>query len=259
MINLTDNAKRHLDSYLQQVRTCLKDCSTVDVNEVEQNIKEHIENEFQGVTKPVSFDDLEAILKKLGSPEQWVPEEEISLWRKFILRLRSGPEDWRLAYISFGLFLLSLLVGKEMPFFAVFLWPIIIFRGTANVVLLLASFCVARAALTVTPAKDKLDGQKWLLYPPLIIVYVPFVILILGWPLSPFNLAPKEIINQSVLALGVTGLWWTVLGIVFCIWPRLTRLIFRPFVNWWNRKQAIALMILGLLLVIGSAIKHFWI
>ncbi len=106
MINLTDNAKKHLDNYLQQVRTCLKDCLTVDADEVEQNIKEHIENELQSSTEPVSFDTLDDVLKRLGSPQQWLPEEEIAWWRKIIIRLRKGPEDWRLAYITFGLLLL---------------------------------------------------------------------------------------------------------------------------------------------------------
>lgn len=73
MINLTDNAKTHLNNYLQQVRTCLKDCSSIDADEVEQNIKEHIEGELQDSSEPISYDALDAVLKRLGSPQQWVP------------------------------------------------------------------------------------------------------------------------------------------------------------------------------------------
>ncbi len=257
MKTLSENAKGHLDKYLHEVRSCLAGCKSVDADEIERDIIEHIESELESVEEPVGFDEVDAVLKRLGSPQQWVPEEEMSWWRKIIFRLRSGPEDWRLVYISFGLFLLSFLVGKQMSFFAVFMWPIIIFRSTSNVVLLLASFCVARAAIMVTPDRDKLGGQKWLLYPQLIIVYVPLAILILGLPFSLFCRTPNQFINQSVLEYGVIGLSWIVLGIVFCIWPKLIGLIFKPFVDWWNRKQAIALMILGLLLVIGSATEHY--
>ena len=70
MINLTDNAKEHLDSYLQQVRGCLKDCSSVDADEVEQNIKEHIDCELQDSSEPISYDVLDDVLNKLGSPQR---------------------------------------------------------------------------------------------------------------------------------------------------------------------------------------------
>jgi len=99
MINLTDNARKHLDNYLQQVRTYLKASPTVDADEVEQNIKEHVENELQDSPEPVSFDALDDILKKLGSPQQWLPEEERPWWRKIILRLRTDRQKylWRIS------------------------------------------------------------------------------------------------------------------------------------------------------------------
>ncbi|MFC1738797.1 hypothetical protein ACFL1G_07110, partial [Planctomycetota bacterium] len=229
MINLTDNAKKHLDDYLHQVRTCLKGCSSVDADEVEQNIKDHIESELQDSSEPISFDALDDVLKKLGSPQQWLPEEEIAWWRKVILRLRKGPEDWRLTYISFGLLLLSFLVDKQMPFFAVFLWPIIIFRGTSIVVLLLASFCLARAALLVTPNRDKLGGQKWLIYPSLVVFYLPIFFFVLLWPVillfaiaqgydhAEIDMFPWNTGSETpywtlvfIFFAGATFLWWLI-------------------------------------------------
>ena len=100
MINLSDSAKKCLDGYLQQVRTYLRGCKTVDADEVERNVIEHIESEFESATAAVSFEELDTVLQRLGSPRQWIPEEELPWWRKTIFRLRTGPEDWRLAYIS---------------------------------------------------------------------------------------------------------------------------------------------------------------
>ena len=98
MIELSDNAKKTLEQYLQQVRAYLRGSKSVDAHEVEQNITEHIENELQGVTEPISLDALDPVLKRLGSPEQWIADQEISWWRKIILRLQTGPGGLRLAH-----------------------------------------------------------------------------------------------------------------------------------------------------------------
>ena len=94
MINLSDSAKKCQDKYLRQIRTYLRGCKTVDADEVERNVIEHIESEFESATAAVSFEDLNAVLQRLGSPRQWIPEEELTWWRKTVFRLRSGPEDW---------------------------------------------------------------------------------------------------------------------------------------------------------------------
>ncbi len=129
MIALSKSAKRSLDDYLRQARAYLRGSKSVDAGEVEQNIAEHIENALEGASEPVSCDELEAVLEKLGNPQQWVPEDELPWWRQIIFRLRSGPEDWRLAYISFGLFVAALAIAPSTPVF---------------VVLILASFLASR-------------------------------------------------------------------------------------------------------------------
>jgi hypothetical protein len=238
MINLTDSAKKHLDNYLQQVRTCLKDCSTVDADEVEQNIKEHIESELQDSSEPVSFDALDDILKKLGSPQQWLPEE-ISWWRKIILRLRTGPEDWRLAYISFSLLILGCLI---LP---------------ASIVLIPASFIISRAALSEAADPNELKAQKWLIYPSLIIVYVSVLLGLLLWPLGLlFPLAEElEHLDADVFPWNTGGetaywalafvaiaaatcLWWLILSLILKAGPNLLRAIFKPFIRNITPKSA---------------------
>ena len=70
MITLSENAERSLRDYLRQARSYLRGSRSVDADEVEQNIAEHIENELAGAAEPVSIDVLDAVLKKLGRPQQ---------------------------------------------------------------------------------------------------------------------------------------------------------------------------------------------
>lgn len=249
MNNLTDNAKRHLDNYLQQVRTCLKDCPAVDADEVEQNIKEHIESELQSSTKPVSFDTLDDILKRLGSPRQWLPEEEIAWWRKIILRLRTGPEDWRLAYISFGLLILGFVI---LPSF---------------IVLLPASFIVARAVLSETADSSELKAQKWLIYPSLVVAYLFIAFWLLIWPVFPLFALAEDLEHLDadvfpwntggetaywalafVAIAAATCLWWLILSLILKAGPHLLRAIFKPFAQ--NITPKLANWVMGITAVL---------
>lgn len=232
MINLGDDAKKRLDDYLQQIKICLSACKSVDADEIQQNVMDHIENELKSAKEPVAADELCNVLKKLGSPRQWVPEEELSWWQKIILRLRTGPEDWRLVYFSFGLLILGLLVP-----------PLFIF-----------SFLLARAAICeADKSAQKLDTQKWLIYPQLLLVYVPLASAIFLWPAFLFS----EFLEKPEILFPILGSWWIILGLVFCVRPKWPILLFRPFISWWNRKQALALIALGLLFVGGLLLDRF--
>jgi len=256
MITLSKNAERSLHDYLRQARAYLRGSKSVDADEVEQNITEHIENELEGAAEPVSRDVLDAVLKKLGSPQQWVPMEELSWWWKIIFRLRSGPEDWRLAYISLALLVAGLLMLPYAP---------------AGIVLILASFFVSRAALSGAADPNELKAQKWLLYPSLIIVYVFVLLVLLTWPLGLliplaegyehalresssrlYNEADYWIMAVSVILAGL-GLWWCILAIVLLKPRRLLRVLFRPFAEKVRSKWALRLLLIGLALMILSA------
>lgn len=249
MINLADNAKKHLDNYLQQVRACLKDCSTVDADEVEQNIKEHIESELQDSSEPVSLDALDDILKRLGSPQQWLPEE-ISWWRKIILRLRTGPEDWRLAYISFGVLVLSALFycyNKE----------------EISLILVAVSFILSRSTLSAVDNHNELKAQKWLIYPSLIIVYGFALFSLLLWPIpllfelasgydhAKIDMFPWSTGNETpywtlafIFFAGATFLWWLILALVHKTTPQLFGVVFRPFAKTIKPKILNRLMVI---------------
>ena len=81
MKNLDENAKGHLDKYLQEVRTCLAGRKSVDADEIERDIIEHIESELESVEEPVGFDEVDTVLKRLGNPQQWVPQEDLEMKR----------------------------------------------------------------------------------------------------------------------------------------------------------------------------------
>ena len=247
MINLSDSAKKCLDKYLQQVRTYLRGCKTVDADEVERNVIEHIESEFEGAAAAVSFEELDAVLQKLGSPKQWVPEEEIPWWRKIILRLRTGPEDWRLAYISFGLLIAGFII---LPSF---------------IVLIPASFIVARAALSEAGDPSELKAQKWLIYPSLIVgcSVIAFILFfgptVLGaclaevlWDFTWIRRAAHvgTVVFIAGVAVSITAISWFIFGVVLCKWPGLARNTFKPFADWFNRKHAIILTCVGFALLV---------
>ena len=241
MIEFSNGAKKALENYLRQVRVYLRWSRSVDADEVEQNIKEHVENEFADATAAVSVEQLDAVLQRLGGPRQWVPEEELPWWRKIILRLSTGPEDWRLAYISFGL----LLSG-----FLFFIYSGLLF------IIIGASFIISRAALAAASDHKELGAQKWLIYPSLVLVYL-FIAFLLLFGLI-FLAAPvvrkfadmSEAVSMVSFATIVTGLWWCVLGIAFCRWPAIVQNAFKPFAEWFSRKYAIALACMGLGLVV---------
>ena len=111
MIHFDENAKIHLENYLKKVKGYLNCCKTVNTDEVIQNIIDHVEGEL-GHLSCVSTEQLNPVLKTLGSPERWIPQEELSLWKKIILRFRVGPEDWRLSYFSFILLVTSLITRR---------------------------------------------------------------------------------------------------------------------------------------------------
>ncbi|MHC4756864.1 MAG: HAAS signaling domain-containing protein [Planctomycetota bacterium] len=257
MINLSNSAKKCLDKYLQQVRTYLRGCKTVDADEVERNVIEHIESEFATATAAVSFEELDAVLQRLGSPRQWVPEDQIPWWRKTILRLRSGPEDWRLAYISFGLLIAGFII---LPSF---------------IVLIPASFIVARAALSETEDTGELKAQKWLIYPSLIIVYLVLLCPFLALPLlrlimlahvwehtirASYNIGddtPYWLAICSIFVVSI-GLWWLILGVVSLARPNIPKVLFRPFADGFNRRWALIVLLIGLALMITSLGLGIW-
>jgi hypothetical protein len=253
MPRFTPEAQLRFDEYLDHARAALAGCTEVSPEDIEQDVRAHIAAEFPPGSGWVRLDQLEAVLVRLGRPDQWVTDEDRPAWRRSIdwvrtrpaavgrrvrvatERLRHGPDDWRLAYITFGL----LLVG-------IFLFPLL-------VVLLPASYLVGRAALSrARDAGQTLGGQKWLIYPPLLIVSVPLLLGLLLWPLGVGGAIADDVCRhnrdsiQAVLELprglcefltyvycmgGALSVWWVILGGVFLVAKRLPAALFPPLIS----------------------------
>jgi len=284
MINLTDSAKQSLDKYLMQVRTALQNCRTVDAYEIEQDITSHIDAELAGAEEPVTFEALEAVLKKLGSPTQWVPDEEISWWRKVVLRLRTGPEDWRLAYICFAMFVVAALFWVYARSFYVADWA-----DSMALVFVAVGFIAARAALSATPNHHLPVAQKWLIYPSLIIAYLLIAFWLLIIPpgtvhavaqryahiekdMFPWNTGSETAYwtIAIVIIAAVAFLWWFILSVIFKKVPRFFNAVFRPFaqnirpkhVNWFMTIAAVLFVLCSVILLLmisdgGQFIRSF--
>ncbi|MBN1943597.1 MAG: hypothetical protein JW849_09925 [Phycisphaerae bacterium] len=114
-----ESARRMLESYLQKVKANVRAANMPDSEEIVRDVTEHIESELGETVQPVTAENLELVLHRLGEPSQWVDENDLSWWRKFLLRLRGGPESWRLAYITAGLVFLGFLVWLGFSVFTI--------------------------------------------------------------------------------------------------------------------------------------------
>ena len=257
MIEFEAEARRRLDEYLGRVRSTLRGCHSVDPAEVERDIMDHIQSELAGAAQPVPAGTLEAVLAKLGSPAQWVPEEDRAWWWRALSRLREGPEDFRLAYLTFGTFVVGLLF----------------FRRPVVPVFLLASFLLARAAVAFRESQRESHPQRWLIYPPLVVVYLLLLGAMLGWPIAVLVAAHDEILRQTgpsvwdmavrkeytaaaaiaylTGAAALSGGWLIILGAVARRWPGLWERVFAPFVSTALAKRIGKwLIVLGLVAIV---------
>ena len=123
------------------------------------------------VNRPVTLEELEAVLARLGPPNQWANVGVNSQafangvapfdGKEFLRELRRksrgvlatlwrGPEDWRLPYLTFGLTLLA---------------PV-----TLGFTLLLA-YLLGRATVDLAHEKGQpLGARRWLVYPAILMV-----------------------------------------------------------------------------------------
>ena len=171
MTVLTDSAGSRLQDYLTQVRAALAAHPDISSEEVTADVQEHIDTEFANVNRPVTLEELETVLARLGPPNQWATVGANSQafaagiapfdGHEFLRELRRksrgvlatlwrGPEDWRLAYLTFGLTLLA---------------PV-----TLGFTLLLA-YLLGRATVDLAREKGQpLGARRWLVYPAILMV-----------------------------------------------------------------------------------------
>jgi hypothetical protein len=247
----TPEAEARFNEYLAHARAALAGCAELSPDDVEQDVRAHVAAEFPPGSGWVRLDQLETVLARLGRPEQWVSTGGPSPWRRGVdwvrgrpgavrrqvrdaaARFRAGPDDWRLAYLTFGLFLFGVVV---FPLF---------------VVLLPASYVLARAAVALARERSNpLGPQRWLVYPPLVIVSLPLLLGLLLWPAGPAGAVaddlwrayradvqealdlPRDLCEFLVFSYFISGalsLWGLIVGVTFWSFPRLPAFLFAPF------------------------------
>lgn len=251
MKELTISARECLDVYLQKVRARLSGAKTLDSTEIERDIYEHIERELDQAAEPVDRATVESVLERLGAPQQWVPDEELSWWRKIIVRMQSGPDDWRLAYICFALFAFGFIL---FPLWLVFFLPLSVY--------------IARSTLHVAGGPEALGPQRKLIYPPLVLFYSAIGLLVLLWPLFPLCALADEleremvgsfVIKSNTVLTQVTlywltssscivasmGLWCILLGTFLLVKRKLAEKLIYPFGSVLSKKRLQTLVLRG--------------
>lgn len=259
MIEMTAAARERLDNYLQRMRTELRGTRAVVADEVEQSVREHIEIALASAQTPVGATEVIGVLDRLGPPERWLADEERPMWRRALARLRSGPEDWRLAYLAFGLFLAS-----------------IIFMPVGGVLLLLPAMLVSRAYIEF--ARDRgepLGARRWLVYPSIaVILALATGLLIIGPPLPLLAFALDDDLFEQMFDVPQThageirfvfgmgsvlfGSWW-ILASAFCAaFLRPIRFVFAPLLDGLRRKHFAVLAAIGLLVAaVGATLIYY--
>ena len=259
MIEMTPAARERLDNYLRRMRSELRGKRSVVADEVEQSVQEHIEIALAHAQSPVGAAEVIGVLDRLGPPERWLADEERPVWRRVMDRLRSGPEDWRLAYLAFGLFLLSIL-----------------FLPVGGFLLLIPAMFVSRAYVEL--ARDRgepLGARRWLVYPPIVVILALAVgLLIIGPPLPVMAFAldddgleqvldiPQSKAGELRFLLGMGavlfGSWWIIAAGFCAAFLRPIRFVFTPLLEGLRRKHFAVLAAIGALVAaIGATLIYY--
>jgi hypothetical protein len=135
---------------------------------------------------------------------------------------------------------------------------------------LIPSFLLARAGLAVADDPQDLGGRRWLLYPPLFLVYVALAITLIALPtlatlayldetgriaVSTFAAGFEIWLGYLPWTLVGIGIWWGMLGLLTRSRPAVLRSVFFPFLEDLAPRHGTWLVVVGLLaLVTGVAV-----
>lgn len=245
MIEWTAEARARFDEYVSAVRQ-----SAAGSMDVEEDIRDHVSAALSSVPPPVKLEDLEPVLARLGAPSSWVREEELPMWRRVAYRFTRGPEDWRLAYLAFGLTVAGLLI---LPF--------------GGFLLLIAGFLASRAFVELARSGEtRLDARKWLVYPSIVIVLLIVVMFLVLTPIFPLwawgiddggfhrmlNIRPEDQPRSEVARITFgflatsMGLWWLVLSLLAALFAPRVAWFFDPVTASFKRRHALVFAAVGL-------------
>jgi hypothetical protein len=245
MIEMTETARQRFDSYLARLRSALRGARSVEPDDVEQSVREHIEFALAGAPAPVGAEHLGVVLDRLGPPERWIPDEERPIWRQVFDRLRSGPEDWRLAYIAFALFCAT-----------------IIFFPIGGVLLLVPAFLVSRAYVSFATEKgDPIGARKWLVYPAIVMLLFFVLAAIVVAPAAGItaflieeqHLYRDDVRLQAAAGIAAFGAWFLAAAALLALMLRPLQAFFRPVLDGLRRRHFAILAALGAIAAAAGA------
>ncbi len=261
MIQMTDRARERVEEYVGRVRRALSGQPDVDADEVAADVRAHVGESLAGRPEPVGEDDVLEVLDRLGAPGRWAPATDAAGWRGVLARIRRGPDDWRLAYLCFGLTLVGFLTT---PF--------------GGFLLLIPAFVLARGALALSDERgDRIGAERWLVYPALVVVYVVGLAALVAWPVAasmpmfatgglveflqrsydityPAPGTPAHWARSVSWTIMATGAWWVVLGGIAAVRPRAVRALFRPFADRFRRSHAWGPVLVGVAISIAGTV-----
>jgi len=261
MIELSESARQRFDDYLHRLRITLRGSRTVQADDVEQSVREHVEIALAGVPVPVGAESLAPVLERLGPPERWLPDDERPAWRRMMERIATGPEDWLLAYLSFSLFLLAML-----------LFPVV------GVFLLLPAYLVSRAYVEFVAGRaEAIGARRWLVYPAIVLPLLFALLLFLVGPVAPllawgigdrefhrpWNLTADEqpMVERLRIEVGLSavafGAWWIVASGIAALLLRPIRFTFAPLLDRMQRRHLLFLTLAGIVAAgVGAAVLY---
>jgi hypothetical protein len=263
MIDMTPTARERLDTYLQRLRSELRGTRSVVCDEVEQGVREHIEMALASAKTPVGATEMVAVLDRLGSPERWLADEDRPAWRRVIARLRSTGDDWRLAFLAFGLFLASIL-----------------FLPVGGPLLLIPAMLVSRAYIDLAHSRgESLGPRRWLVYPPIaVLLMLATGLLVIGPPLPLLALGLNDVDGvepirrvfdvpnteggeiRFLFGMGgvLFGSWWMVAAAFCAAFLRPIRFVFAPLLDGLRRKHFAVLAVIGALVTgVGATLIYY--
>jgi HAAS domain-containing protein len=259
MLTLTPDARQHLEQYLHGLRQSLRGTG-VEAADVEADVREHIASALEGEAAPVARPVLERVLERLGPPAAWIPDEELPLWRRTVRRLAHGPEEWRLAYLCFGLTVVGALTAP-----------------LGGPVLMIAAYFLARSAHALARAQGTtLGARRWLIDPALVLFALPMGVVLFFGPLPAvlvwgieeggfLRLArveaglptwPRMRVYAALTAMAAGG-WWILVAAASAAGIRAVRALLFPLANGLRPTHLAWLGAAGFVLV-ATAAASLW-
>jgi hypothetical protein len=254
-VTLSQQAQILLDCYLAKVKSLARGLQSVSVQDVTTDVREHVFTSLRGKPGPVAALDMQAALQRVGAAEQWLPLDELPAWRRAARWVLASPH---LPYAAFALLVVALMLPLELA-----------------VVLAGASFCLARAAVTQETPEN--HWQRWLIYPPLLLVYGVVLSLLLLWPFPAVIFfeqsgansgwpqwlehwiprSPNSLAGISAAAATV-GLWVALVGLILTIQPAVLRAAMHPFTAGITRRGTTMIVVVGMALAVLGKILMRW-